>query len=400
MTQPAKLKSATPAAGISEDAEFEVEVSYFGTPHPIVDTDRSCLGGGWRRACSSPGNCDGSYTVNEPIGARTGSRGNNHPSDKATFVLRDDRPHHLHGDRAGAKPGLPDPERRRHRDHDLVGGLRRWRPTSRLGTVGRFDVDEGTMIDQAGGSTIPTFTAIDSAGSAQRSDLDVLDTAARIPKMVNFLSERFGPYPFGTVGVVADWAPSVGYALENQTKPHFAGNDGGPAVYLAGARPPAGPSMDGRQHLPGTVDGHLVQPRGGQRSRRGLLRRQGRGGRAVAAEVLPRSARSDRARRGGCSPLGSTAIRQSSSTCSPAELPRGRWSKGYRQIVGDPRFYAFAEGPVERYAYGNIKRRQFVRRPELASGFRGRKLKRLGRLFPSVVALGATSAADPPDFRR
>ena len=45
---------------------------------------------------------------------------------------------------------------------------------------------------------------------------------------MNFLSRKFGPYPFETVGLVADWVPSVGYVLENQTKPHFAGNKGGP----------------------------------------------------------------------------------------------------------------------------------------------------------------------------
>ena len=98
------------------------------------------------------------------------------------------------------------------------------------GTVGIFDVDDGqTMVDQADGATIPIFTAIDSAGSSKRK-ADVTARAARIPEMVNFLSARFGAYPFESVGLVADWVPGVDYTLENQTKPHFSGDKGGPAA--------------------------------------------------------------------------------------------------------------------------------------------------------------------------
>ncbi len=38
------------------------------------------------RACSKSGSCDGSFTVNEPIGAQSWFPSNNHMSDKATFA--------------------------------------------------------------------------------------------------------------------------------------------------------------------------------------------------------------------------------------------------------------------------------------------------------------------------
>ena len=122
-------------------------------------------------------------------------------------------------------------------------------PYLATGTVGLFDVDDRDDDRDSTGATIPIFTAIDSAGSPQRK-ADVTDTADRVPEMVNFLGDRFGPYPFETVGIVADWVPDVGYTLENQTKPHFAGNKGGPAGRQLDARPRARPPVDGDSVTP------------------------------------------------------------------------------------------------------------------------------------------------------
>ena len=49
--------------------------------------------------------------------------------------------------------------------------------------------------------------------------------------MLNFLSDPLGPYPFELDRPGrGHGVPEVGYALENQTKPHFAGNTGQPGV--------------------------------------------------------------------------------------------------------------------------------------------------------------------------
>ena len=51
---------------------------------------------------------------------------------------------------------------------------------------------------------------------------------------MNFLSDLFGPYPFDSTGAVADRASGVGYALEVQTKPHYAGGftSGNPSINI------------------------------------------------------------------------------------------------------------------------------------------------------------------------
>jgi aminopeptidase N len=46
---------------------------------------------------------------------------------------------------------------------------------------------------------------------------------AKIPAMLGFYSRSFGDYPFGETGAIVDHAPSVGYALETQTRPLFDG---------------------------------------------------------------------------------------------------------------------------------------------------------------------------------
>ena len=50
--------------------------------------------------------------------------------------------------------------------------------------------------------------------------------------MTNFLTDRFGPYPYDSGGAVADRASGVGYALEVATKSHYAGGfvTGAPSV--------------------------------------------------------------------------------------------------------------------------------------------------------------------------
>lgn len=67
---------------------------------------------------------------------------------------------------------------------------------------------------------------------------EVAQTAlGRQPEMVDFLSRRFGPYPFADGGGFVDAADGVGFALENQTRPFyppevFGGPDGGEATVV------------------------------------------------------------------------------------------------------------------------------------------------------------------------
>src|SRR3954452_5666331 len=67
----------TPAAGINNNRVFHVVINYTGTPTAMEDPDESFEG--WIRTT------DGSFVVNEPIGAMTWFPNNNHPADKATY---------------------------------------------------------------------------------------------------------------------------------------------------------------------------------------------------------------------------------------------------------------------------------------------------------------------------
>src|SRR3954467_7823978 len=66
-----------PPAGIDSGRTFHTVIAYNGVPVQIQDPDGSFEG--WLRTS------DGSFVVNEPMGAMTWFPNNNHPADKATY---------------------------------------------------------------------------------------------------------------------------------------------------------------------------------------------------------------------------------------------------------------------------------------------------------------------------
>lgn len=390
VTQPAKL-TVTPAAGIPKGAVFTVLVAYHGEPKAIVDADVSFEG--WVQACSSPGNCDGSFTVNEPIGSQSWYPSNNHPSDKATFRLETTAP--------TAYTAIGPGEQVSRVDNGDGSATTTWvegRPMATYlatGTVGLFDVEEGSMTDHTDGTTIPVFTAIDSAGSPERK-AGVAATASRIPEMVNFMARKFGSYPFETVGMVADWVPEVGYALENQTKPHFAGDEGGPAADSATLAHEISHQWMGDSISPSNwsviwfnegwatfsevlfdakVDGDELTPRKFFKA---------------VYEIAPKYWKIAPAKLDG----------------NPANLfdgvavynRPGAMIEGLRQIIGNKRFFEFAHDLNERHAYGNINRGQFIAEAKDASGLHGKTLKRLGKYFRQWLLWEKRPHLTPADF--
>lgn len=389
VTQPAKL-TVTPAAGIERGASFTVAVAYRGRPEPIVDPDGSSEG--WLRACSAPGDCDGSYTVNEPIGAQSWFPCNNHPSDKASFELATTAPSAYTAIGAGARVSRV--------DNGDGTATTTWRedapmaPYLATGTVGRFDVETGAMTDRTGGATIATFTAIDSAGAPARKE-EARRAAGRIPALVNFLSRRLGPYPFGTVGVVADWVPSVGYVLENQTKPHFPGTRKGPYVgsstlahelahqWMGDSISPARWSAiwfnEGWATL---MEVTLDHAEGARQTPRRYFR--------TVYRSAPRRWRIAPARLDG-------DPRQLFNSFVVYNRP-GAMLQGLRMILGNDRFRALARDLADRYAGGNIDRPGFLAATKRASGLRGRKLRRLGDYVRQWLLWERRPRLTPADF--
>ncbi len=189
----------TPARPLPDGGRFKVRVRYRGRPHPVIDPDGSQ--DGW---IPTP---DGAFVADEPQGAPTWFPCNDHPTDKATYDFRVTVPR---GITAVANGRLV--RRTPHRRHTTFVWSEGAPMATYLATatIGRFEVSRS----RAHG--VPSYVAVDPTQSAAAAPV-----LAKIPAILRLYSRKFGDYPFGQTGAIVDNAPSVGYALETQTRPLF-----------------------------------------------------------------------------------------------------------------------------------------------------------------------------------
>jgi len=397
VTQPMKLvvnphPSTWPKAGRT----FTVEVRYSGTPEHITDVDESIEG--WVRACfplTPPQTCDGSFVVNEPIGAQSWFPSNNYPSDKATFdtLIRVPASHTALG--VGENTG-----KWNHGDGTVTWRWQEDDPTATYlttATVGKFNYVVDSMTETSTGRNLPVYNAVDSTATAAQAAAiqDVLDQA---PGQLNFLSGNFGPYPFDSTGAVADRAAGVGYALEVQGKPHYAGGytTGNPSISIGTQLHEIAHQWFGNNATLQTwADiwfnegwanwstwywSHLVQ--GGTDP-------------AVRFDTLYAN-----------TPAASWAIAPAVLDGNPENLfanfptyQRGAMTvQGYREIVGDTRFFALAKKLNVKYAHSNISTAQFIAEAKKASGLHGAKLALLDQYFQQWLYGTTKPTILPEDF--
>jgi aminopeptidase N len=191
----------TPAQRIRSGTAFEVVVPYAGTPETVIDPDGSSEG--WVYTA------DGAVVVNEPQGSPGWYPANDTPRDKATYTISMTVPDGLTAVGNGSL-----------KSQTSAGGKTTfvWRerypmaPYLTTISLGRFSVTTGATPDG-----IPIYVAVDPKLASSASS-----TMRKLPTMVAFLEELYGPYPFETVGGIVDDAPELGYSLETQTKPVFA----------------------------------------------------------------------------------------------------------------------------------------------------------------------------------
>jgi aminopeptidase N len=187
----------TPARAVPRGRVFTVEVAYAGNPRPVRDPDGSLEG--WIRTE------DGSAALGEPLGSPTWFPCNNVPTDKATYSFRISVPR---GHAAVANGRLVSRTTDRSRTR-LV-----WRERQPMAaylavlSTGHYSIRRERLAG------IAAWTAIDPLAAAE-VNLDPM------PRILRFLSARFGTYPFDSTGAIVDLAPEVGYALETQTRPYF-----------------------------------------------------------------------------------------------------------------------------------------------------------------------------------
>ncbi|MET9955241.1 M1 family metallopeptidase [Streptomyces sp. NPDC006339] len=191
-----------PREDIDDGAEFRATVTYDGVPETVTDSDGSEEG--WLRTA------DGALAVGQPAGSAAWFPGNHHPSDKAAYDITVTVP-------AGLKAvsnGVLTSERKTA-DGRTTSVWHAAEPmASYLATlaIGRFDTTTATAL-----GTVPVLTAVDPVVAAETAAL-----RARLPEILEWATENFGPYPFAATGAIVERDDDLGYALETQTRPVFS----------------------------------------------------------------------------------------------------------------------------------------------------------------------------------
>ncbi|MEU6986872.1 M1 family metallopeptidase [Streptomyces sp. NPDC046324] len=189
-----------PRHDIDKGDVFRAKVTYAGVPRTITDADGSEEG--WLRTA------DGALALGQPAGSMAWFPGNHHPSDKATYDITLTVP-------AGTQAitnGVRTSERTANGRTTSV-----WRVAepmaSYLATVG-----VGRYVTKASAtpSGLPVLTAVDPTVAAKSAPL-----LARVPEVLAWQEENFGPYPFSATGAIVERTGDAGYALETQTRPVF-----------------------------------------------------------------------------------------------------------------------------------------------------------------------------------
>ncbi|MQA72983.1 MAG: hypothetical protein GEU88_01285 [Solirubrobacterales bacterium] len=400
VTQPMKLV-VTPPRGIREHTEFTLAVDYAGRPQVFTDPDTSIEG--WIPACYTPPPppgvevCDSAFVVGEPMGSQAWFPSNNYPSDKATFETAITVPS---GDQAfgvGELAGAPT---------DNGDGTTTWSwteddPTSTYlvtATNGDFDYTETTATEAQTGRTLPVYDALDpSATPAQAANFATL--VGRDSDLIDFLGERFGPYPFDSYGAVFDRAPEVGYALEVQTKSHFA--------FL-----PDGSAVDG-----GTASTYLHElahmwfgdavtlarwndiwfNEGWAQFAEWEYAFEFAGGGVSPAQEFD-DAYADPGFDWSIAPAELDGDPANLFATDPTYRRGGMTIQGYREIVGDDTFFDFARAIQREFAYANISTDQFIELAEQRSGLGGAELALLDEYFQQWLFGTSKPTITPDDF--
>jgi len=191
-----------PPLGIVNGSTFTVTVDYHGVPDTVTDPDGSSEG--WIPVG------DGGVVVCQPIGCQSVFPQNNVPYDKATFDVTITVPSGWAGIGNGELVGT-----------STTGGRTTWRwhmgePISTYlttATIGDYDLEQ---THDADGREVNNL--VDRA-ITDRSQLDPI--LAEQEAMIDFISDRLGPYPFRSYGAIVADAPFIGYALEVATKPFY-----------------------------------------------------------------------------------------------------------------------------------------------------------------------------------
>lgn len=204
---PDKLTIPLPA-GTADDDRVRVVVDYSVVPSP----SESAVGlpVGWFATAG------GSYTTNEPDGARTWMPCNDHPSDKATYDITISVPSGTTGIANGDLVS-----------HTTSGGVDvwHWRDAAPMATYLLLVVTgDYELVEAQGPHGLPLTSAVLRGDrSVMRPFLDSIDD------QIAWFEQWFGPYPFDRYGIAMTDSPG-GLAMETQGRSLFSRDDFGSGV--------------------------------------------------------------------------------------------------------------------------------------------------------------------------
>ncbi|MEU4743457.1 M1 family metallopeptidase [Actinosynnema sp. NPDC023658] len=190
-----------PGSPVRSGEEFTATVTYGGVPSLLED--RALGRNGWQVSAGG-----GAFAAGEPHSATTWYPANDTPRDKATFALTARVPDGWSVISNGVEKGSTSAD----------GWTSfRWAAERPMATylttvaIDKWTVDRSTLPDGT-----PVVNAYAPGAENGR------DHQARLPEILGFLAEKFGPYPVEAAGGIF-LADDIGFSLETQTRPIYAG---------------------------------------------------------------------------------------------------------------------------------------------------------------------------------
>ncbi|MEV0279429.1 M1 family metallopeptidase [Streptomyces sp. NPDC050610] len=192
----------TPARQLAKGKKFTVRVRYAGKP----------VGDAWNTMKDG-----GAYVSGEPHSSRDWYPSNDHPSDKATFQLTATVPDGW----TAIGSGLPGKTTTGKDSGGKAVKTFRWHEDKPLATyLSAFAVDKFTVHHSKLKDGTPVIHAYSPGTEAGSQEWE-----GQLPEILDFLSSKFGPYPFSSAGgIVVNGGDGGGPgALETQTRPTYVG---------------------------------------------------------------------------------------------------------------------------------------------------------------------------------
>jgi aminopeptidase N len=202
----------TPRKGIRRGKKFEVEVTYAGTPEPVVDPDESIEG--WVPTH------DGAFVVNEPQGSPGWYPVNDSPKDKATYDFEINVPAGIEAIANGVLEGRKTKRGRTTWEWEERDPMAPYLATATNGEFQtRFGRTLGGLLEY--NAVDPTTRRSLDPASPPEPELAWSRIESAQPRALQLFSELYGPYPFDAIGAIVDYAPNVFYSLESQGKANY-----------------------------------------------------------------------------------------------------------------------------------------------------------------------------------